>query len=339
MSVTDSSVVPAAPARPSALKRIGSVAGNQIFVLVVVFFILYFYFGSTNSRFYGTGETFNLLVDFGGLLLLAIGEAFVIVSGGIDLSIGSTIALSGVVGAQAMNHWQGHMGQAPLLLLGALVCLGVGALVGAANAFLINVVNLVPFVATLATLSAVVGLADLFSNNADIGDNQAAIIWSTKGIWVFSWEDLIVLAIAAVLGLFLHFSRFGRYTFAIGSNPFAARAAGINIKRHISWIYVLTGALAGLVGMYFYIRLGTGSPTTGATSNLQAIACVVIGGFALNGGSGNLLGAVVGCGILTLVSDGLYFRGVSSSWYQIAVGAIIAVAMSVDALRKRWNRR
>jgi ribose transport system permease protein len=320
-------------------RRIRAIFGNQLFILLAVFLALYFYFGFRNSRFFTTGESQNLVVDFAGLVLLAIAETYVIISGGIDLSIGSTVALSGVVGASVMNHYQGHMGQTNLLLLGTFVCLLVGIGVGLVNALLITVVNLVPFVATLVTLSAAVGYALVMSGGGDVGDNQPAIIWSSHGWWIFTWLDLIVLALMVVTSVWLHFTRFGRYTFAIGSNPFAARAAGINIKRHIGTIYVLSGALSGLVGMYFFIRIGTGAPTTGAQSNLEAIACVVIGGVALTGGYGSVIGALLGCAILTIVSDGLIFINVPPTWNQVVVGAIIAVAAGLQALRGARSRR
>ena len=328
---------PSAHIAPS--RRIRTIFGNQLFILLGVFLMLYFYFGFRNSRFFTTGETQNLIVDFAGLVLLAIAETYVIVSGGIDLSIGSTVALSGVVGASVMNHYQGHMSQTNLLLLGTLICALVGFGVGLVNALLITVVNLVPFVATVVTLSAAVGYALVMSGGGDVGDNQSAIIWSSHGWWVFTWLDLIVLGVMIVASIWLHFTRFGRYTFAIGSNPFAARAAGINIKRHIGMIYVLSGVLSGLIGMYFFIRIGTGAPTTGAQSNLEAIACVVIGGVALTGGSGSILGALLGCAILTVVADGLIFINVPPTWNQVVVGAIIAVAAGLQALRSKGARR
>ncbi len=313
--------------------RVREVLSNQLVILVVVLAALVIFFSLKNPIFYSTSEVSNLLIDFSGLSLLAVAETYVIVSGGIDLSVGSTVAVSGVVGAAMMIHFQPHMGLAPDLLLGTLVCLGVGVLVGAVNAFLITVVNLVPFVATLVTYSAGAGVALVLSGGGDVGNNQTAILWSSTGWWVFTWEDLMVLVLAILLVVVLHKTQYGRYNFAIGSNPFAARAAGINVKRHIASVYVLAGALSGLTGMFFYIRIGAGASTTGATSNLQAIACVVIGGVGLMGGTGNSVGTLLGCAILTVVGDGLIFINVPPTWNQVVVGAIIAVAAGLQALR------
>ena len=333
---------PAGATQATPVKKgssVGALLTNQLTILLLVFIALFFYFGSQNSRFFLTGEISSLVVDFSGLVLLAIAETYVIVSGGIDLSVGSTVAISGVIGAEVMNHYQGHMGQAPLLLLGTLICALVGVLVGAINAFLISVMKMVPFVATLITLSAGAGYALVVSGGGDIGNNQPAIIWSSTGWWIFTWLSLIVLTVAVITCIVLHFTRYGRYTFAIGSNDFAARAAGINVKRHIATIYVLSGFLSGLVGMFWFIRIGSGSPTTDATANLEAIACVVIGGVSLTGGIGNVIGTLLGCAILTIVTDGLVFINVPPTWNQVVVGAIIAIAAGLQVLRGTRSRR
>ena len=333
MTVQDTPVVAEPPGPSVAIARVRAVLGNQLTILLLVLIVLIVFFSVKNSVFYGTPEISNLTIDYSGLVLLAIAETYVIISGGIDLSVGSTVAVSGVVGAALMNHFQTHMGLAPDLLLGTLICLVVGIVVGAVNAFLITIVNLVPFVATLVTLSAGVGVALVLSGGGDVGNNQSAIVWSSTGWWIFTWEDIMVLILAVVLCVVLHLTQYGRYNFAIGSNPFAARAAGINVNRHIASVYILAGALAGLTGMFFYIRIGAGASTTGATTNLQAIACVVIGGVALTGGSGNAVGTLLGCAILTVVGDGLIFINVAPTWNQVVVGAIIAVAAGLQALR------
>lgn len=313
--------------------RLRAIAGNQLTILLLVLVALVVFFSFKNPIFYSSAEISNITIDFSGLVLLAIAETFVIVSGGIDLSVGSTVAISGVVGAEMMIHFQAHMGLALDLLLGTFVCLIVGTIVGAVNAILITVVNLVPFVATLVTYSAGFGLALVLSSGGDVGNNQNAIVWSASGWWIFTWLDIIVLVGSVLLCVGLHFTRYGRFTFAIGSNAFAARAAGINVKRHIASVYILAGALAGLTGMFFYIRIGAGSPNTGTDANLQAIACVVIGGVALTGGSGNAIGTLLGCAILTVVADGLIFINVPPTWKDVVVGAIIAVAAGLQAIR------
>ena len=312
---------------------------SQTAILLFVLVVLYCYFGFRNNLFFSSGEASNLITDFSGLVLLAIAETFVIISGGIDLSVGSTGAIAGVVGAEVMKHYSASWGLTQLLLLGTLVCAAVGTVVGVINALLITYIRLVPFVATLVTFSAGTGYALVVSGGGDVADVPGATIWSAKGFWHLTWLDLIILIVMVGFCLVLRFTRFGRYTYAIGSNPFAARAAGINMRRHIASIYVISGFLAGLVGMFFFIRLGAGSPTTGGTANLQAIACVVIGGVALTGGSGSVINPLLGCAILTIVGDGLIFINVQPTWNQVVVGGIIALAVGVTGFSGVRSRR
>jgi ribose transport system permease protein len=326
---------------PTALSFIKKLVTNQQVVLFAVLVALIAYFGYRNSLFFSQNEFSNLFIDFSGLILIAIAETFVITAGGIDLAVGSTGAIASIVAAGWMqtllNH---HMGNAEVLLIGTLYCAAIGALAGGISALLITRFNLVPFVATLVTYSAGAGLALVVSNGATIGYNPAAIFWSSSRVWIFSWLAIIVIAIAIILGLVLHLTRYGRFNFAIGSNEFAARAAGINVKRHLASVYVISGILAGLTGMFFYIRSGSATATVGVTNsaNLEAIAAVVIGGASLTGGRGRWAGTVLGCAVLTVVTDGLIFINVPPTWNQVVVAALIAVATILQVLR-RGNRR
>ena len=214
-----------------------------------------------------------------------------------------------------------------------MICSTVGVLVGVINAVLINYARLVPFVATLVTLGAGAGLALVMTGGAPIDADSQAIAFTTPRIWVFSWPDLMIIAVLIVSYLYLHFARFGRYTFAIGSNRFAARAAVINVRRHIAKIYILSGLLAGLTGMFYFLRLGSGAPTSGSGEELQAIAAVVIGGVSLVGGVGRLGGVLLGAAILTVVTDGLVIININPNWNQVAVAGLIAGAAALQAFR------
>lgn len=333
---------PATEDDDSQPRRRGGAAmlANQQFVLLLALVALLIFFTAQKSLFLGQGEISNLATDFCTLVLLAVGETFVIISGGIDLSVGSTATISTVLAAKAMTGMVGHDAEPVVLLVGLLVCVGVGTTVGLINAALMNYARLVPFVATLATLGAGAGLALVVSGGAPIGADSAAIAFTQAHLWAFSWPDLIILAVIVVAWLYLHFARFGRYTYAIGSNDFAARAAGINVRRHLTKVYVLSGVLAGLTGMFFYLRLGSGAPTSGSGEELQAIAAVVIGGVSLTGGVGKLTGTVLGAMILTVVTDGLIVTNVNPNWNQVAVAGLIAAAAALQALRPgRLNLR
>ncbi len=338
MSPTEVEPLTVVGAQHSYVRR---VVTNQQFVLFIVLAGLIVFFGSRNSLFFRTGEFSNLLTDFSGLVLIAIAETYVIIAGGIDLAVGSTAAVSGVVAAGWIQPLVNHgANQTLVLLAGTGACVLIGAVAGGFSALLITVFNLVPFVATLVTYSVGAGLALVISRGAPVGYNPGAIYWSASGVGIITWLVAIVLLIAVVLGVVLHLTVYGRYNFAIGSNEFAARAAGINVRRHLVSVYVLSGALAGLTGMFFYIRSGSGAATTGVTNsaNLIAIAAVVIGGASLMGGVGRWAGTMLGAAVLTVVSDGLIFINVPPTWIQVVVGALIAVAALLQTFRRRSKR-
>lgn len=324
--------LPRQPGRSESWLR--AVVSNQQFLLTVALAVLVIYFTARDSAFVSSSEIAVLLTNFSTLILLAVGETFVIVSGGIDLSVGATCGVSGVIAAFAMRGMvTAHDNEALVLLVGTLVCAGIGIGIGFLNAALMNWARLVPFVATLATLGAGTGMALVLSNGVPIGSDSSALSIGADHVGPFPYMFLVVIVIAAVAWLYLHLSRYGRYTYAIGSNAFAARAAGINVRRHLTSVYVLSGLLAGLTGMVFYIRLGAGAPSSGDGFELTAIASVVIGGVSLFGGSGRLTGTILGALILTVVTSGLIISNVSPNWNQVAVAICIAAAASLQALR------
>jgi ribose transport system permease protein len=333
-SVTEHPAPPTTTRASTSPGWLRSLLSNQNVLLVVALAILVGYFTERDSVFLSTAEIAVLLTNFATLILLATGETFVIVSGGIDLSVGAVCGLAGVVAAFPMNAMVNrHDNEALVLLVGTLICAGVGTGAGLVSAVLMNWARLVPFVATLAMLGAGAGLALVLSNGVPIGSDSSALTFGADRVGPFPYIFLIVFAVVVICWLYLHLSRYGRHTFAIGSNAFAARAAGINVRRHLTSVYVLSGLLAGLTGMVFYIRLGAGAPSSGDGFELTAIASVVIGGVSLFGGSGRLTGTILGALILTVVTSGLIISNVSPNWNQVAVAICIAAAASLQALR------
>lgn len=322
---------------PSPKTRALALLANQTVLLVIVYAAVVAYFSSRNSIFFTQDVFANILLDWGPVVLIAVGETFVVISGGIDLSVGATLGFSGVVGAFAMRGLttDGHS-EALVVTAGTLVAVGVGAGVGLLNALLINKAKLVPFIATLVTLGAGSGLVIVMTKGAPIaGGPPKAILLSNAWIGPFSKPIVLVAVVVLLAGLFLHKARFGRYTFAIGSNAFAARAAGINVTRHLTKVYMLSGALAGLAGMFFYLRLGSGAPTSGAGAELDAIAAVVIGGVALSGGVGRMAGTALGALLLTTITSGLIIIDVPPDWKKVVVAILIALAATVQGLTTR----
>ena len=334
-TTTERAKAPSSAEDSSLSKRLKALFGNQQVILLLVLLAMIAFFTSRNSIFFSVDVAGNVLLDWGPIVLIAVGETFVIISGGIDLSVGATAGIAGIMAAYVMQDMTtAGQGETITLLVGTLVCALSGAAVGLLNAVLINRGRIVPFIATLATLSIAGGSAVAFTGGAPIaGGPPNAINLSVPWLGPFSTPGLIVVAIVVVSGLYLHKSRFGRYTYAIGSNPFAARAAGINVKRHLAKIYILSGVLAGLAGMFFYLRLASGAPTSGAGGELVAIAAVVIGGASLAGGVGRMTGTVLGSLILTTVTSGLIIIGVAPNWNRVVVGVMIAAAACIQSLR------
>jgi ribose transport system permease protein len=234
----------------------------------------------------------------------------------------------------------------PYVLLISLICLVVGLLVGLLNSWLINSLKIVPFIATLATMGASNGIAVMISVGMPLqGPND----WDLGKPWNIFGIDLpvstmVVAAglITAVVGLFLHKSRFGLYTYALGSNAFATRGAGINVQRQTLKVYMLSGGLAGLGGAYAYVRLGAGSDTSGMGMELYAIAAVVIGGASLMGGVGRIVGICLGTLVLFVVQSGLLTMTVvqvSPDLKQVIVAILIAAAVAVQTLQNKNGRK
>lgn len=326
-----------------ALKRI---ATNQSTILMGVMVLLIVVFSSLEPKFFSAATANNILTDWGSVVLIAVGQTFVIISGGIDLSVGAIIGLSGVVSAWTMANVLGldqsikGADSAGPLLIGTVVSVLVGVVVGFTNAVLINKFKIVPFIATLSTMGAALGFSVIISSGMPIGsaNNFALISAFDPKLNPFSWAVVVVIVVVVIVGLFLHKAKFGLYTYAIGSNAFAARAAGINVERHLTKIYVLSGALAGLAGMYVYIRLGAGSPSSGTGRELDAIAAVVIGGASLMGGVGRILGTVLGALILFTVQSGLIMIGVAPDWKKVVVAVLIAAAVAAQTLQNKNGR-
>jgi ribose transport system permease protein len=334
------------PASPGFGSRLAGVVTNQSVILVGVLIALIIIFTALEPKFFSVPTATNILTDWGSVVLVAVGETLVVITGGIDLSVGAVIGLSGVVAAWTMANVlgvpqtvTGPAASGPLAI-GTIVAVSVGLIVGLVNAFLINVFRIVPFIATLATMGAALGLSVVISAGAPIGsaNNFSLIAAISPKYFPFSWAVLVVILVITIVGLFLHKSRFGIHTYAIGSNTFAARAAGINVKRHLTFVYALSGALAGLAGMYVYIRLGAGSPSSGTGRELDAIAAVVIGGASLAGGVGRILGTVLGALILFTVQSGLIIIGVAPDWKKVVVAVLIAAAVAAQTLQKKNGR-
>ena len=275
-------------------------------------------------------------------LPLAIGETFVIITGGIDLSVGAILGFSCVVSGYVMEHMLGtSTGSFGITILGIAVGIAVGALAGLVNGTLITRLRLPPFIVTLATLYALSGAAYLVSEEPIYQVPHQLVTFgqeSLLGGW-FIAPVLVAFACVAFFGVFLSRSRFGLRTYAIGSNRIAADRAGINVPRHLVLVYTLSGGLAGLAGMLVSANFAQASPLFGNNDELSAIAAVVIGGASLFGGRGNLLGTLCGTFLIAVLTVGLVLVQVTAFWQEVAIGTAIVFAVSVDQFLRSVSQR
>jgi ribose transport system permease protein len=315
--------------RASRISRlVGPFAG--LIVVTAVFTLLQ---GATFLSIYNVQTIAAQTVIVG---LGAIGMTFVIISGGIDLSVGSVIALSSVVTAMVLSH-----GMPPALA--ALAGTATGALVGLINGTLISRLRVVPFIVTLGTMGIARGLAKYLAGEQKI-DAPAAWLAGvmakapTPEWLLFAPGMWILCGLALLMGFVLRRSVFGVHTYAIGSNEATARLCGVRVPRVKVAIYTCSGVFAGLAGVMQYARLTVGDPTTAIGKELDVIAAVVIGGSSLSGGVGGIGGSMVGAFLMSVLANGCTLTGVPNYVQEILIGVIIVVAVAVDRLRQRASR-
>ncbi len=273
-------------------------------------------------------------------LILAVGQTFVIITAGIDLSDGAVLGFSGMAGSLLAEHMMGSGGGGTFtVVVDILAMLAAGAGIGVFNGLLITKVKLPPFIVTLGTLTAVTGGTDLLNNGTEITNIPTFIGTGIgTGSILNGWlpiEVVVALAVAVVFGFILARTKFGLRTYAIGSNEAGARRAGIRVDRHLVMVYGISGLLAGLAGLMVTANLQSASVTAGSNDELYAIASVVIGGASIFGGRGTIFGTFIGTSILAVLTTGLILTNVAPFWQQVAIGAVVVAAVAIDRVRTR----
>lgn len=324
MSVEASEVVPLAATRKRA--RIGTLLSLTLLALLALMWVALAF--STRS-FWTYNNITNLLRQGAMTAILAVGETFVIITAGIDLSVGAVVGFTSVIIAVLLTH--GFPIWAAIV-----ITLAIGLLIGTFHAFGISRLGLPPFIMTLATLTALRGIGLLMTNGATISITNDQFTGFSRGDFLgvpnLFW---MVLVIAIPSYVFLHHSRFGRYLFAIGSNMEAARLSGINTKGMLYIAYTLSALCAAFVGILLAARIGIGNATQAEGWELQAIASSVIGGTSLFGAIGSVHGPLLGSFILTTINNGANLLNVNSFWQRIITGALIIVIVYFDGLRRK----
>ncbi len=293
-----------------------------------------------SDRFLTVDNGWNILRQISVNLCLSIGMTLVILSGGIDLSVGAILALSGALAAGLLKTGIGIPGTDILLQVtpsGAiLIGLAAGAAAGWINGFAITRFKLPPFVATLGMFSIARGLTMLWTGGFPItglGDafgrlGTGAFLGMPTPVW-------IMLALTGIFIVVTKRTRFGRHLYAVGGNVRAARLTGLNVSRITIAVYSLAGALAGVAGLIVTARLDSAQPNAGLGYELDSIAAVVIGGTSLSGGRGSVAGTVLGCLIIGVLNNGLFLLNVSPFWQQVIKGVVILLAVALDKANAR----
>ncbi|MBC5823926.1 MAG: ABC transporter permease [Candidatus Eremiobacteraeota bacterium] len=332
--------VASAKKRGALLRGAGLTTG--LVVLLIVLNV------ATHGNFLAPGNVINVLRQISVNAILAVGQTFVIITAGIDLSVGSLIALTGVLMAGTLAGLPGTPYVA--LLLAAIVGLGAGAAAGFVNGLPVVKFNLPPFITTLAMMLMARGLAFLYTGGRPIeisnGPFSAAgsgFLLPTLGHLIkipgIPMPVLIMLAVVLLGNYALTQTRFGRYVYAIGGNEEAARLSGINVFRTKLAVYLVSGALAGLASLLLSARLNSGIPQSGQGYELQAIAAVVVGGTSLMGGQGSIGGTFVGALLIGMLYNLMNLLDIQSYAQEVVLGAVILAAVLLDEFRKRYFGR
>jgi ribose transport system permease protein len=352
--VYDEVVTEVLPARQRYLSQIA-----KSFTLLILFVIIVIFGLREGASFFNARNFNDIIIDSSQLVVLSVGMTFVIIAAGIDLSVGSILVLSSVVAAQVMIALSGspqdiakfqfptqHIG----IPIGLVAGVATGLLCGLVNGLLITRLQVPAFIVTLGMLGIALGLGQLLSGGTSV-PNVPPAVQSEIGLRELVAFDVagqrvritppvvIAYGIAIVAAIVLNRTRFGRYTYAIGSNAAASMRAGINVNFHLVKIYALSGLLAGVAGAMDLMRFGTASVGSHQADNLAAISATVIGGTSLFGGIGTIGGSVIGAFIPTVLRNGLVIARVQPFWQNVAIGAVLILAVYLDQRRRRAEER
>jgi ribose transport system permease protein len=313
-------------------KRALSVAMFIRYIAIVVLFVV---FSITANNFFTVRSVLSLALQTSAITIMGIGETFAILTAGIDLSIGSVIALSGTIAVMAANA-------GIPICLSMIIGLLVGVVCGLLNGFMITKMKLPPFIATLGMMMIARGVALTITNAMAFPSPEAfgvlgngAILGTGPQFPGISYPVLIMIAVALIFSFILSKTQLGRYTYAVGSNEEASRRAGINVNRVKNITYVFSGVLAALVGIILASRMTTSQPNSAIGYEMNAIAAAVIGGSSLMGGVGTIGGTVIGSFIIGILTVGLTMAGANYFMQQIVIGLVVIGAVTIDRLKSR----
>jgi len=306
-----------------ARQRIGNILYRYKMILILLAIVLFLSIAS--NVFLTSGNLINVVKQISVISIVAVGMTFVILTGGIDLSVGAVLAVGGVIAARMTKNEI-----APLFVVILTAC-ATGGVLGFINGTLVSRLKVPPFVMTLGMMSIARGISYVYTEGRPIVNFSKNFLFIGQGsIWVIPMPVVIMLSIVVLGVIVLNYTKFGRYVYYIGGNTEAARVSGINVEWILTFVYTLVGALAGLAGLVLTARLNAGQPQAGLSYELDAIAAVVIGGTSLSGGIGSVSGTLVGALIIGIINNGLNLLNVDPFYQLIAKGVVICGAVILD---------
>jgi len=288
----------------------------------------------TSSSFLSQKNVFNVLRQISTNMFLACGMTMVIILGGIDLSVGAIIGLSGCLAAGCVVHYNMPI---PLAILAGIL---IGLVIGIFNGFVISRTTIPPFIVTLATMDIARGFAYVYTGGSPV--RVVTTEWQFIGagyIGIFPTPVLIMVLVLIVTGIIMNKTRLGRHIYAVGGNPQAAQFSGIDVAKVKFLVHSYSGLMAGLAGIVLASRMYSGQPTAGEGGEMDAIAAVVVGGTSMAGGSGKIGGTIIGALIIGILNNGLNLMNVNSFWQYVVKGVVILLAVYVDYVRNKGKKQ
>ena len=310
------------------------IQSNTITGILLALLVLFFDLTLLSPVFFTTSNLINVLQQININFIVAVGMTFVIISGGIDLSIGSNLGVSALFMAMMMNYW--HIPVLPTVICGILL----STLIGLLNGVIITHFGIPPFIATLGTMYVGRGLAYTITGGRTISDFPNAFKAITSRVWGFPIYSCAIMLVVFIAGWYvLKYTRLGRYTYGIGGNEICAKLSGINVKKYKILVYIVSGICCGIAAVILGSRLNSATVTNAEGYEMDAIAAVVIGGASMSGGEGSIFGTLIGILIIGFISNGLNLLGVGQGPQKIVKGIIIVIAVIIDVVRKRNTQK
>lgn len=332
--------------RPGKLRDLlsGRVSKERIWMPLILVLLIVAFGIDKPDAFFSSGNFRGMALGASFLIVMTIGQTYVLTTGGIDLSVGSVLVFSSVIGAKVMEgagavaNSSGIVGGGTgAILLGLVACVLTGLLWGIVNGFLVAIARVPPLIVTLGTYGAALGLSEVITKGSDLYSVPPQLTRSLGSGTIAGIPNQLWLAIviAAVAAYFLARTRFGFHTKAIGSNVEAARRSGIPVTRHLIRVYAISGTLAGFAGIMTLAEFGATSVSGHTSDNLATIAAAVLGGTSLFGGIGTVFGSLVGVFVPVVLQSGFVIVGIQAYWQTVAVGAVLVLAVYIDQFQQR----